>query len=107
MNAQIRVAIASASLAGAIGGCSPSPRSHAIVMRNFGFDPPTVTVAVGDTVSWQNADLVPHTATARDAAWDSKTIGADGAWHVITTAPGTHDYYCVFHPGMKGTVIVR
>ena len=103
----IRLAIASAGLAGAIVGCSRGPRTHTVGMRNFGFDPPTVTVAVGDTVAWSNADLVPHTATARDAAWDSKSIDANGAWHLVAATPGTHDYYCVFHPGMKGTIVVR
>ena len=107
MNALLRVVIASASLTGAISDCSPAPRTHAVVMRNFGFDPPTVTVAVGDTVAWSNADLVPHTATARDSAWDSKSIAANGAWQVVTKDAGTHEYYCVFHPGMKGTVVVR
>ena len=103
----IRLAIASASLAGAVAGCARGPRTHTVVMQNFGFDPPTVTVAVGDTVAWSNADLVPHTATARDATWDSKSIAANGTWHVVTATPGTHEYYCVFHPGMKGTIVVR
>ena len=103
----LRVAIASATLAGAIAGCAGAPRTHTVVMRNFGFDPATVTVAVGDTVAWSNADLVPHTATARDGAWDSKSIAANGAWHLVAATPGTHDYYCVFHPGMKGTIVVR
>ena len=103
----IRIAIAVASLAAAIAGCTRAPRTHTVVMRNFGFDPATVTVAAGDTVEWSNADLVPHTATARDAAWDSKSIAASGAWHMIASTPGTHDYYCVFHPGMKATIVVR
>ena len=43
-------------------------------MRDFGFTPAEVDVAEGDTIVWSNADFVPHTATARDAAWDSKAI---------------------------------
>ena len=37
----LRVAIASATLAGAIAGCAGAPRTHTVVMRNFGFDPAT------------------------------------------------------------------
>ena len=76
-------------------------------MRNVAFDPPSITVAAGDTVVWTNADFLPHTATARDAAWDSKTIEASGVWRLVTATPGTHEYYCVFHPTMKGTIVVR
>ena len=76
-------------------------------MSNFGFDPPTLTVAAGDTVVWTNADFVPHTATARDSSWDSKQLGASAAWRWVATAPGTVEYYCVFHPTMKGTIVVR
>ena len=76
-------------------------------MRNFAFDPPSVTVAVGDTVVWSNADFIPHTATASDSAWDSKMLEANRAWRLVATTPGTHEYYCVFHPNMKGTIVVR
>jgi plastocyanin len=96
------------SLAGAGTACAVRrPRAHAVTMRNFGFDPAVVTVAVGDTVVWTNADFVPHTATARDSAWDSKTIAGDSAWRYVARAPGRHPYYCVFHPNMQGTVEVR
>jgi plastocyanin len=92
----------------AIAACSRStPRVYNVTMRNFGFEPVTVTVAPGDTVVWSNADFVPHTATARDAAWDSKMVDANGAWRLVATTPGTHEYYCAFHPNMKGTIVVR
>lgn len=76
-------------------------------MKNFTFEPATITVSQGDTVIWSNTDFVPHSATARDTLWDSKLIEANGAWRLVATTPGTHEYYCVFHPNMKGTVVVR
>ena len=92
----------------AIAACSRStPRVHAVVMRNFAFEPVTVAVSPGDTVVWSNADFVPHTATAYDAAWDSKMVEANGAWRLVATTPGTHEYYCAFHPNMKGRLVVR
>src|SRR5687767_4690076 len=100
-------AIVAASLAGTIACSRPAPRVHTVAMRNFGFDPADLIVAVGDTIAWTNADFVPHTATARDAAWDSKTIAANATWRFVATAPGRHEYYCVFHPNMKGAVVVR
>ncbi len=82
-------------------------RSHAIAIRNFAYEPATLTVAPGDTVVWTNADFLPHTATARDTLWDSKTIEGNGAWRLVARRPGRHAYYCVFHPNMRATLEVR
>lgn len=76
-------------------------------MKNFGFDPPTLTIARGDTVVWSNADFVPHTSTARDSAWDSKEIAANATWRYVPPKAGRYEYYCFFHQTMKGTIIVR
>jgi len=83
------------------------PRSHEVVIRNLAFEPAVLTVAQGDTVVWRNTDFVPHTATAREGTWDSKTIAASGEWRVVARAPGRHAYYCVFHPNMTGEIDVR
>jgi plastocyanin len=94
--------------AAVVASCArPAPRVHTIAIRNFAFLPNEVTVARGDTIVWSNADFVPHSATARDGAWDSKAIEGSGSWRFVATRPGRHDYYCVFHPNMKGTVVVR
>jgi plastocyanin len=66
-----------------------------------------MTVARGDTIVWSNADFVPHTATARDAAWDSKAIDGSASWRTVARTVGRHEYYCAFHPTMKATVVVR
>lgn len=85
-----------------------APRSHAVAIHDFVYEPATVTVAVGDTVVWTNADFVPHTATARDTLWDSKEIaGSGGAWRLVARRPGRHAYHCTYHPNMRGTVEVR
>ena len=101
-------AIAALCLLGAIAACSrAAPRVHTVKMQNFGFTPAELTVARGDTVVWSKTDFVPHSATARNSAWDSKAIQANGSWRFATRDAGRYDYYCVFHPNMKGTIIVR
>jgi len=93
---------------GATGACSRrAPRSHQVAIRNFIFQPETLTVAAGDTVVWTNSDFVPHTATARGGEWDSKSVGANGTWTFVATTAGRHTYYCVFHPNMQGVIEVR
>ena len=101
---------AAALAIGAAAGlaCARRPaRTHAVAIRNFVYEPAALTVAPGDTVIWTNEDFVPHTATARDTLWDSKSISGAGAWRLVARRPGRHAYYCVFHPGMQGTIEVR
>jgi plastocyanin len=35
-----------------------------VEIREFKFEPETLTVHEGDTVVWKNDEIVPHTATA-------------------------------------------
>jgi plastocyanin len=102
-----QAAIVFASLAGATVACSrPAPRTHTVTIRNFGFAPVALTVAPGDTVVWSNVDFVPHTATATDSGWDSKSIDANASWRFVARTAGRHEYYCAFHPTMKATITV-
>jgi plastocyanin len=84
-----------------------APRAHVVLMKTVGFQPAELTVNRGDTIVWKNEDIVPHSATARDASWDSKAINPDSSWRLVAEKPGRHDYYCVFHPTMRGTIEVR
>ena len=69
------------------------------------FDPGQVSAHVGDTIEWANSDFVAHTATARNKDWDV-TIPAKGVGHVTLEHPGDVDYFCRFHPNMKGQISV-
>jgi plastocyanin len=96
------------SLLGVVAACTrPAPRAHIVTIKNFAFEPAELTIARGDTVVWSNTDFVPHSATASDSAWDSKEIGANATYRSVPARAGRHAYYCVLHPTMKGTIIVR
>ena len=88
------------------GPANPAPRMHRVDIRQFAFEPVRLEVAAGDTVIWVNADVVPHTATALDSAWTSPGLSQDGQWRQVFTRPGTHEYLCAYHPGMRGVVRV-
>ena len=36
---------------------------HTVDIAGFAFSPGTITVKVGDTITWTNSDAVSHTAT--------------------------------------------
>jgi plastocyanin len=76
-----------------------------IVMENIGFVPATASAKVGDTIEWVNKDILAHTATARNGDWDT-TIGAKKTTIQVLKRAGTIDYYCRFHPNMKGRLTI-
>jgi len=81
-------------------------QKHTIAMDGTGFVPEALTVQRGDRVVWVNQDPLPHTATA-DGTFDSKSIAAGQSWSYVARKPGEFAYVCQFHPGMKGTLIVK
>jgi plastocyanin len=80
-----------------------------IVIDNFAFNPPRLTVAAGTKVTWLNRDDVPHTATSTDKprALDSGTLDTDDRFSHTFTAPGTYKYFCAVHPHMTGEITVK
>jgi plastocyanin len=84
------------------------PKVVTVAIREFKFEPATVTVHQGDTVEWKNEDTVPHTATADgNPAFDSGAIQTGAAWRYVVKEKGTENYTCTFHPNMKGELIVQ
>jgi len=73
------------------------------------FSPQTITVVIGvnSTVVWTNYDSAEHTVTATDGSFNSGAIQPGQTYSHTFTSPGTFSYYCVIHPWMKGTVIVK
>ncbi|MGP1395675.1 MAG: cupredoxin domain-containing protein [Inquilinaceae bacterium] len=88
------------------GGAHAGARTHPVAIKAFRFAPEDLTIQAGDTVAWTNGDSAPHTATARDGAWDTGRLDRGAAAAVTFDTPGTYAYCCVFHPMMTATVTV-
>ena len=85
----------------------PSPASAAVKIDNFVFGPQTLTVPVGTTVTWTNADDIPHTSVSTDGVFKSKVLDTDEQFSYTFTKAGTYPYYCTIHPKMTGKVVVQ
>ncbi len=70
------------------------------------FDPSTVTVSAGSSVTWVNQGTVPMTVTSSDTLFDSDEIAPGSSYTVTFDTPGTFRYFCVPYPHMKGVVVV-
>ena len=72
------------------------------------FSSETIEVETGQIVEWTNDDLTPHTVTSQGAGdLNSGSIDAGASWRHRFTQAGSFQYYCTFHPEMKGTVVVK
>ena len=110
----LSLALTLALLAVVCTAYSRGARAHAvsadaneIVIQNFAFEPATLTVKVGTKVTWVNRDDEPHTATATDKRFNSKTLENGDRFSTEFNQPGIYKYYCALHPKMTGQVIVK
>jgi plastocyanin len=78
---------------------------YTVVIEKLKFGPLPAELRVGDVIVWQNKDLFRHTATARDDSFDVD-LPAGAEVRMILAHAGTFDFFCRFHPGMTGTLVV-
>jgi plastocyanin len=89
---------------------SPAPagqRVHRVSIASFKFDPPALTVRVGDAVEWKNDDFAAHTATADDKSFDTGRIDGGATKRVVARRKGSFPYFCRYHLAMKGVLTVE
>ena len=86
---------------------APPPQRHVVEIREFSFHPKRTVASPRDTVVWINRDVVPHTATANDGTWGSRELQEGESWEMAVGDSGVQDYFCEFHPHMKGVLEVR
>lgn len=78
------------------------------------YNPPVITVEPQSNVTWKNEDIQVHTATSGkqplpDGWFMTMPIPAKQSSEPITMPfrPGEYPYFCILHPWIKGTVIVK
>ena len=75
-------------------------------ISSMAFQPHTLIVATGATVTWQNDDVVAHTVSSGEGWFDSGQLAAGESFTHQFDQPGTFRYGCTNHPQMEGVVIV-
>ena len=81
-------------------------QSQTVAIIDFAFDPATLEVPIGTTVTWTNQGTAPHTVTADDGTFDSGALQPGSTFSVTFDTPGTFAYHCEIHPNMMATIIV-
>jgi plastocyanin len=104
---RLAVAASFAVLGLAIVGSAASAADGTVSISGNAFAPRTVTVEVGDTVTWTNSDARAHTATADGGTFDTGAISRNAGATVTFSNAGTFPYHCSIHPDMAGTIVVQ
>jgi plastocyanin len=86
---------------------APAGEAAAATIADFAFDPDPVSVKVGQSVTWTNADPFAHSVKAGDGSFDSGSLAKGQAFTTTFSAPGSYSYLCGIHNSMTGTVVVE
>ena len=78
-----------------------------IKIANFTFTPAGLTIKPGTTVTWENADDIPHSVVEITAKFRSKPLDTGDKFTMTFNDPGEVAYYCGFHSHMTGKIIVK
>jgi plastocyanin len=82
-------------------------KQNKIEIKDFAFNPQTITVKSGDKVTWINRDEEPHTVVSVQKQFKKSTaLDTDQEFTITAGAPGTYSYFCSVHPKMTGTIVV-
>ncbi|MBI4738343.1 cupredoxin domain-containing protein [Candidatus Woesearchaeota archaeon] len=82
------------------------PKTVAVDIRDFRFDPDELVINRGDAVSWTNQDGAAHTILINGGV-ESPALREFDVWNNTFTQPGTYHYRCGIHPSMVGTIVVQ
>jgi len=106
--ALIGAAVGSVLAGGVLFARAQTAAAAAVGIDNFTFNPQTVTVKAGTTVTWTNKDDIPHGIAATNNAFKrSQALDTDDSFSFTFSTPGTYQYFCYIHPHMTGTIVVE
>ncbi|HEY3929596.1 MAG TPA: cupredoxin family copper-binding protein [Candidatus Koribacter sp.] len=81
--------------------------ANTVTIDNFVFQPMTIEIPRGTTVTWINKDDIPHVVASTTGKFKSRAIDTDGTFTFTFSEPGTYEYYCSVHPKMTGKIVVK
>ena len=79
----------------------------AVPSSNKSYYPKINQAKPGDTVTWTNKDISVHTITSNDDLFDSGMMMPGDTFEQTFEDAGLYPYYCMLHPWMTGTVVIK
>lgn len=94
----------------AFSGCTQNQQTvpaNTVYIQNFAFNPTSLTVKAGTTVTWVNKDSTTHTVISDNGAFTSGDLSPGLNYTYTFNNTGTYPYHCSIHPSMIGTITVQ
>ena len=76
--------------------------AHTVTISNFAFQPASLTISAGDSVTFVNED----SATDTGGAWDTGRLARGQSRTFTFNAAGSFNYFCAIHPSMTATLTI-
>ena len=85
-----------------------SADGHRVMIHDYAYSPASLTLDVGDSVTWTNMDSAPHdvTVTRGPASFHSPLLSTGQSWTYTFSVAGPYTYICSVHPDMQASVAV-
>lgn len=93
-----------------LSGCNQQPTTpglNTVTIDNLAFNPNTLTISNGTTITWKNNENVGHNVVADNGLFSSGILSKGQNFSYTFTSSGTYNYSCSIHPSMRGKIIVQ
>jgi plastocyanin len=91
---------------GGTGTSEPVATTKVSMAKSYRFDPKTIEIKAGETVTWTNNDNFTH--TIKVDGQDDHKVGRGDSVSIRFDRAGSYHYVCTLHShDMDGTVIVE
>lgn len=95
-----------AACGGSGESAAPVATTEVVMPKSYRFDPKTIEVDAGATVTWRNEDNFTHTVEVEGQ--DDHKVKPGESVSIEFPESGTFEYVCTLHShDMRGKVIVR
>jgi plastocyanin len=111
LNVALTCAIIGGLIIGSIGVLRPSFAQSVeqvrVEIKDFKFEPLTLIINSGTTVTWVNADAEPHNVINDEGLFRSGGIDTNETYSYTFSNSGIFHLTCSLHPRMVATIIVK
>ncbi len=84
-----------------------APEASQVQIKDFMFEPMTLTIRAGTSVTWVNQDDEPHTVVGDGGLFRSGALDTGEAYSFRFEKAGTYAVFCSIHPQMKARIIIE
>jgi len=90
---------------GGTGGTTAPAAGNVVIEKDLAFQPASLEIKVGDTVTFTNEDSAPHNVNIDGKDLGQQEQGASVTW--TAEKAGSFPYSCTIHPSMTGEITVK